>query len=126
MHDILVALQQQILVAVATSALTAGAALVVAAVQKDRRLANLATVVEVADEALAAALKACTGPGVTRQQILSYALVAAKRVIVADRPKLVAALEAELEQLILGRQAQQLAPGGSVVNLPSPVPGGAA
>jgi uncharacterized protein YsxB (DUF464 family) len=116
-------IEADILTSIGTALCSAVAAIIIAKVQKDQRLANLAGIIQVADDALQAAIGAVGNA--PRQQILSYALTAAMKVLAAEKPKLVAASEAEIGTLVHGRQALMLAPGGAVVAMPSLVPGGA-
>ena len=90
--------------------------------QKNSRTANLAGIFKVADDALEAAITAGGTAGWNREQILHAAKTAALKTLATEYPLAIASSEASVETLVLGHQSQQLAPGGSVVNMPSLVP----
>lgn len=89
---------------------------------KSKRLANLAKVADIASDVAIATLKvAADAPPSER---LKMALAEARRQVLAQLPDIEKSLEAELDTLIHGTVLLELAPGGVVVNMPSPVPGG--
>ena len=108
------------LAALGASLLSALCAALVAKLQSNARLANLALVAQVAEQCAADALKAAAAQGgQPAKQVIAAGVAAAKADLLAAVPGLEKSLEAELDVLIHGSVAQAVvAPGGAVVNLP--------
>lgn len=91
---------------------------VIALIQKDKRLSNLAGIAIAAEDAVDAVTKTL-GENAPASEIKAAALTAAKASVVRDLPGIEKSLEAELDVLLAGHVEKAItAPGGATVSLP--------